>query len=165
MFYMLKHRKVCTLWPKFPSPFSCKKHHWVYRDQIFWSFHLFLISYSQLQCQHSAGFTLSTGAFRWNFSVFQHLSIYLSKFMIVSMPRERLRKKMDSSKHTVNTQQMKRLMTPRFVKKFTAGDLPVFMVAATVLFTPRNELGGYANLKREAINCICPHHLSHWFCN
>lgn len=56
---------------------------------------------------------------------------------------------------------MKRLTTPHFVKKFTAGDLPLFMVAATVLFTPRNGLGGYANLKREAINCICPDHLSH----
>lgn len=81
--------------------------------------------------------------------------------MIVSLPRESLRKKMDSPKHTVNTQQMKRLMTPCFVKKFTAGDLPVFMVAATVLLTPRNELGCYANLKREPINCICPDHLSH----
>lgn len=52
-------------------------------------------------------------------------------------------------------------MTPHFVKEFTAGDLPLFTVAEIVLFTPHNEWVGYANLKRGAINCICPGHPSY----
>lgn len=56
---------------------------------------------------------------------------------------------------------MKKHMTPHFVKEFTASDLMLFTVAATALFTPHNELVGYADLKREAINCVCPGHLSH----
>lgn len=68
---------------------------------------------------------------------------------------------MDTSKHAVNTQCMKRHLTPHFVKEFTASGLPLLTVAAIVLFISRNELVGYANLKREAINCICPDHLSH----
>lgn len=55
---------------------------------------------------------------------------------------------------------MKRHMTRHFVKEFTAIDLPYFTVVA-ILFTAHNELVGYANLKREAINCICSDHLSH----
>lgn len=42
-----------------------------------------------MQSQHYAALRLTTAAFRRNLSVFQHVNIYLSEFMIVGLPRDR----------------------------------------------------------------------------